>query len=76
MQQHVCNFIHWGPAVARYLAVIVSGLLLANTAMALSDPTRPTDPVLYFGTGNSSGGQLVSRVSGTRTLYSKPGTAR
>ncbi len=62
MQQHVCNFIHWGPAVARYLAVIVSGLLLANTAMALSDPTRPTDPVLYFGTGNSSGGWALQSI--------------
>lgn len=40
--------------------------LLSSTAFALHDPTRPTDPVLYFGQGNdtgSSGWSLQSILS-------------
>ncbi|TCK16868.1 MSHA biogenesis protein MshK [Thiogranum longum] len=48
--------------MARYLAVIVLGVLLANTAMAFSDPTRPADPVLYFGNGNSRGGWALQSI--------------
>ncbi len=46
--------------MARYLLFPFIALLLAGNAYALNDPTRPTDPALYFGGGNAGGWTLQS----------------
>lgn len=45
--------------MARTLTILLLALLASN-AYALHDPTRPTDPALYFGTGNAGGWTLQS----------------
>ncbi len=45
------------------LALLVSYVMVLGTAFGLTDPTRPTDPATYFGTGkpvNASGWLLQS----------------
>ncbi len=44
----------------RTFTVVLLTLLLTGTAVALNDPTRPTDPALYFGSGNAGGWALQS----------------
>lgn len=46
--------------MTRYLTALLLTLLMAHNAAALNDPTRPTDPALYFGSGNASGWALQS----------------
>ncbi len=49
--------------MARYPVFIILSLVLAGNAAALNDPTRPTDPALYFGSGNAGGWALQSILS-------------
>jgi len=44
----------------RYLLLPLFVLLLAGNAFALTDPTRPTDPALFFASGNATGWTLQS----------------
>lgn len=44
--------------MVRHLPLLA--LLLAGNAVALNDPTHPTDPALYFGSGNVGGWTLQS----------------
>ena len=60
MPQRACSCIPWGVLMVRYAAVLMFALLLTGNATALNDPTRPTDPALYFGSGNSGGWTLQS----------------
>lgn len=54
--------------MARVLFVLF-GLFLAGNAAALRDPTRPTDPALYFSGGHSGGWTLQSiLVSNNRRI--------
>jgi len=49
--------------MARYPVFILLSLVLAGNAAALNDPTRPTDPALYFSNGNAGGWALQSILS-------------
>ncbi|VAW76256.1 hypothetical protein MNBD_GAMMA15-1610 [hydrothermal vent metagenome] len=46
--------------MARIFTLPLLALLLSSNALALNDPTRPTDPALYFGGGNAGGWALQS----------------
>jgi hypothetical protein len=44
--------------------LLICGLAALGNAFGLTDPTRPTDPAAYFGTGNSadSGGWNLQSI--------------
>ena len=70
--------------------LLVTALCLAGNAAALQDPTRPTDPALYFGSGDkpsdsgwslqsilSSPGRRIAVINGERVREGDPiGSAR
>lgn len=47
--------------MARLLLFPFIAMLLAGNASALNDPTRPTDPALYFA-GNNAGGWALQSI--------------
>lgn len=51
--------------MVRTLAIALFTLLLTNNAAALHDPTRPTDPALYFAHGHAGGWILQSILLST-----------
>ena len=73
-----------------HYALLTVALLLSASATALQDPTRPTDPAHYFGTGQnasdgawalqsilSSPGRRIAVINGERVREGDPiGAAR
>ncbi len=53
-----CSYIPWGRKMPKQTIFFVLALaaLLNQQARALQDPTRPTDPAAYFGSGTVNSG--------------------
>lgn len=47
---------------ALFLALLISGLGMTGNVNALQDPTRPTDPALYFGSGETRTGWSLQSI--------------